>query len=152
MCCCFRGCWFFAISVAAAHIYREDLPRVTASCNRLGLSLSKRIRRGLIAKINDKKSLRACEALGWISVDYSRARRASMPITSPRLATPRPGPVRRASACVCFPLSPFLHTLTSAYRATNLISRLPSISTSKVGLKSYHPPCMNVPLRFIRNY
>jgi hypothetical protein len=34
---------FVAISVAAARIYRVDLPRVTVSRNRLGLSLSKRI-------------------------------------------------------------------------------------------------------------
>jgi hypothetical protein len=55
MCWCFRGCWFVAIFVAAACIYREDLPRVTAFHNRLGLSLSKRIRYGLVAKINGKR-------------------------------------------------------------------------------------------------
>jgi hypothetical protein len=36
--------------VAAARIYREDLPRVIVSRNRLGLSLSKYIRHRLIAK------------------------------------------------------------------------------------------------------
>jgi hypothetical protein len=28
----------------------------------------------------------------------------------------------------------------------------PSTSTSKIGLKSYYPPCMNRPLKFIRNF
>jgi hypothetical protein len=41
--------------VAVARIYRKDLPRVTASRNRLGLSLSKHIRHRLIAKINSKR-------------------------------------------------------------------------------------------------
>jgi hypothetical protein len=93
--------------VVDARIYREDSPRVIASRNRLGLSLSKRIRHGLITKINDKRRLWAYEALGQISVDYSRARRALAPIAPP-------GAVRRASARVCFSLSPLLHTLASA--------------------------------------
>jgi hypothetical protein len=42
-------------SVAVARIYREDPPRVAASYNRLALSLSKRIRYGVIVKINGKK-------------------------------------------------------------------------------------------------
>jgi hypothetical protein len=42
-------------SMATTHIYREDLFRVTASHNQLGLSLSKRIRHEFIAKINVKK-------------------------------------------------------------------------------------------------
>jgi hypothetical protein len=67
---CFRGCSCVGIFVAAARIYREDPPRVTASRNRLGLSLSKRIRHGLVAKINGKMRSQACEALGWISADY----------------------------------------------------------------------------------
>jgi hypothetical protein len=67
MCWCFRGCWFVAISVAVARIYREDLSRVTASRNRLGLSLSKRIRHGLIAKINGKRRPRSCKALVLVS-------------------------------------------------------------------------------------
>jgi hypothetical protein len=100
---------FIAISVAAARIYREDMPRVTTSHNRLGLFLSKRIRHGLVAKINDKKRSGACEALDWILTDYSCARRAPMPI-----ASPWPGEARQASARVCFSISPLLYTLTSA--------------------------------------
>jgi hypothetical protein len=111
MCWCFRGYWFVAVSVAVARIYREDLPRVTASRNRLDLSLSKRIRHELVAKINGKRRSRAYEVLGRISEDYSRARRghysrarrAPMPIASPRLAsprhaTPRPAPPRPGEA------------------------------------------------------
>jgi hypothetical protein len=44
-----------ASSVAAAHIYGEDPPRVTVYYNWLGLSLSKYIRHGLITKINGKR-------------------------------------------------------------------------------------------------
>jgi hypothetical protein len=113
----FCGCWYVAISVTDAHIYREDLPRVIASHNRLGLSLSKHIRHGLVAKINSKRRSWACEALGRISVDYLHARRVPASITSPRHIMPLParsGPMRQASACVCFPLSPLLHTLASA--------------------------------------
>jgi hypothetical protein len=96
---------FVTIFMAAARIYREDLPRVTASRNRLGLSLSKYIRYGLIAKINGKMSSWACEALGRISVDYSHARHASAPIASPRHAPVRRG--ERARVCVfLFLLSP----------------------------------------------
>jgi hypothetical protein len=60
------GSWLFIISsfVAAARTYREDPSRVTSSHNRLGLSLSKHIRHGLIAKINGKSRPRTCEALG----------------------------------------------------------------------------------------
>jgi hypothetical protein len=88
------GSWLFVVtsSVAAAHIYTEDTPRVTASRNRLGLSLTKRIRHGLIAKINDKRRSWTCEALGQISVDYSRACRAH----------------------VCFSIFSLLHTFVSA--------------------------------------
>jgi hypothetical protein len=42
-------------SMAAAHIYREDLPRVIASCNRVGLCLSKCIKHGLVLKPNGKR-------------------------------------------------------------------------------------------------
>jgi hypothetical protein len=94
------------------YIYREDLPRVTTSCNQLDLSLSKRIRHGLIAKINGKRRPRACEALGWISADYSCARRAPAPIALPHHATPCHA--RRGEASECFPLSPLLHILASA--------------------------------------
>jgi hypothetical protein len=77
-----------ATSVAAARIYREDLPRVTPSCNRLGLSLSKRIRHELIVKINGKRRPQTCEALDRISADYSCARRA--PVCAHHLAMPGP--------------------------------------------------------------
>jgi hypothetical protein len=54
--------FFMAVRVttilAAARIYREDPSRATASHNRLGLSLSKRIRQGLIAKLNGKSRSR----------------------------------------------------------------------------------------------
>jgi hypothetical protein len=97
MCWCFRGCWYIAIFMAVARIYRKDPPRVIASCNRLVLSQSNRIRHGLVAKINEKRRPRACEALGRILVDYSRARCAPAPIASPHLASPRhatPRPTR----------------------------------------------------------
>jgi hypothetical protein len=111
---CVGGSWLFVVSrsVAATRIYREDPPRVTASRNQLDLSLSKRIRHGLITKINGKRKSWTCEALGQILVDHSRARHAPAPIASPRLA--QPGEVRRVSTCVCFFLSPHLHTLASA--------------------------------------
>jgi hypothetical protein len=141
---CVGDSWLFIVtsSVVVTRIYVEDLPRVTMSRNRLGLSLSKRITHGLIAKNNGKRKPRTCEALGQILVDHSRTRRA-----------PAPSPTRRASVHVCFSLSPLLHTLSSAKRATYYLSRLPSTSTSNVELKSYPPPpYMNGPLRFIRNY
>jgi hypothetical protein len=51
--------WLMAVlvttSVVVARIYMEDLPRVTTSYNRLGLSLLKHIRLRLVAKINDKR-------------------------------------------------------------------------------------------------
>jgi hypothetical protein len=98
--------------VAAARIYREDLRRVTTSRNRLSLSLSKRIRHRLIAKINGKRRSWTCKDLGWISTDYLRARRTPTPNASPRPA--RPGEARRVSARVYFSISPFLHILASA--------------------------------------
>jgi hypothetical protein len=54
---CIGGSWLFAFTrfMATARIYREDMPRVIASCNRLGLSISKRIRHELVAKINGKR-------------------------------------------------------------------------------------------------
>jgi hypothetical protein len=76
--------------MAAAHIYREDLIRVIAYCNRLCLSLSICIRHGLIAKINDKRRPRAYEALGQILTDYLHIRHVPTPIASPRHAMPRP--------------------------------------------------------------
>ncbi len=72
-----------ATTVVAAHIYREDPPRVIAFRNRLGLSLSKCIRHGLVEKINGKRKPRTCEALGQILVHYSHTRHAPAPITSP---------------------------------------------------------------------
>jgi hypothetical protein len=76
------------ISVVVAHSYGEDPPRVTASRNRLVLSLTKHIRHGLVAKINGKRRPRTYEALGQISVNYSRTRRALVPISSPRHTMP----------------------------------------------------------------
>jgi hypothetical protein len=54
---CIGGSWLFALTrfMATARIYREGMPRVIASCNRLGLSISKRIRHELVAKINGKR-------------------------------------------------------------------------------------------------
>jgi hypothetical protein len=106
---CVGGSWLFVVScpVVAACICREDLPRVTMSHNRLGLSLSKRIRHELIAKLNSKRKLQTCEALGQILLDHSRARHAPAPIASPRHILP--GPVRRDEAsertCVFLPFS-----------------------------------------------
>jgi hypothetical protein len=77
-------------SVAAVHIYREDPPRVTASHNQLGLSLSKCIRHGLIANINGKRKPWTYEALCQILADHSRARHAPAPIASPRHTMLRP--------------------------------------------------------------
>jgi hypothetical protein len=63
---CIGDLWLFVVthSVAATHINRKDLPRVIASLNRLGLSVSKYIRHGLAAKINDKRRQWTYEALG----------------------------------------------------------------------------------------
>jgi hypothetical protein len=105
----FCGCSCVATIVAVAHIYRKDPARVTASCNRLGLSLSKCIRHGLIAKLNGKRRSWACKALDRISADYSHAHRMPAPIASPRHA--RPGPARQGErAHVCVP--PFLLSST----------------------------------------
>jgi hypothetical protein len=85
-------------SMAATHIYREDMPSVTISRNRLGLSLSKCIRHELVAKINGKRRPRTCEALGRILADYSRARHAAAPIAR---ATFGPAQRGEVSECVC---------------------------------------------------
>jgi hypothetical protein len=87
---CIGGSWLFVVthSVVVTHIYREDLPRVTMSYNRLGLSLSKHIRHELVEKINGKRRPLTCEALGRILMDYSHARRSPAPIASPRPARP----------------------------------------------------------------
>jgi hypothetical protein len=94
---CVGGSWFgVTTSMAATHIYREDMPRVTASRNRIALSLSKLIRHGLIAKLNGKRRPQTYESLGRILMDYSCARRT---LHAHRLAsschdTPRPAPAR----------------------------------------------------------
>jgi hypothetical protein len=85
--------------MAATRIYREDPPRVTTSRNLLGLSLPKRIRHELTEKINGKRMPRTCEALGRISVDYSRAHRAPTPIVTPHPAWPDEAS-ERARVCV----------------------------------------------------
>jgi hypothetical protein len=110
---CVGGSWFgVATSVAATCIYREDPPRVTASRNRLGISLSKRIRHGLVAKLNGKRRPWTYEALYRILADYSCARRAPAPIASSQHA--RPGSARRASERAYFSISLLLHTIASA--------------------------------------
>jgi hypothetical protein len=141
--------WLVAIlittTVADTRIYRENPPRVTTFCNRLGLSLSKCIRYRLIAKINSKRRPRTCEALDQILMNYSCTRHASASIAS-RHATPG-----EVSACVSLFLLSSTHFI-SIQRATHLISSFSSTYTSKVGLKSCHPPCINMPLKFIKKY
>jgi hypothetical protein len=85
---CVGGLWLFVVttSMVSAHIYRDDPPRVTVSCNRLYLSLSKYIRHRLIAKINGKKRSWTCKALCQISVDYSCT--CCEPIAMPCHTTP----------------------------------------------------------------
>jgi hypothetical protein len=102
---CVGDSWLFVVthSMAATHIYREDLPKVTSSHNRLGLSLLKHIRHGLIAKINGKRRPRTCETLGRILAYYSHARQCASH-ASPRLATPR------HRACVFLSFSSPPHT------------------------------------------
>jgi hypothetical protein len=75
-------------SVVATRVYREDLPRVTTSHNRLGLSLSKHIRHRLVVKINGKRKPQTYEALGHTLAKHSYTRHAPAPITSPRHAMP----------------------------------------------------------------
>jgi hypothetical protein len=114
---CVAGSWLFVVAhfMAVACIYRKNLSRVTASHNRLDLSILKCIKHKLIAIINGKRMLRTYEALGRISVDHSHAHRAPMPITSPHHAMPchaRRG--ERAHACISlFFLS---STLLQVYR------------------------------------
>jgi hypothetical protein len=98
-------------SVVVARIYREDLPRVIASRNGLVLSLLKRIRHGLVSKLNSKRRSRICEALDWILADYSCVLCAPAPIASPHHATSRPvRPSERAHARVFLHFSSPLHT------------------------------------------
>jgi hypothetical protein len=82
---------------------------------------------------------------GQILVDHSCTRRVLVPIASPRHT--RAGPVSE-HACVFLSFFSPSHSC-KCIKITHYLSRLPS--TSNVGLKSYHPLCMNVPLRFIRN-
>jgi hypothetical protein len=151
---CVGESWLFIVtsSLVAAHIYREDLPRVTALRNWLGLSLSKRIRHGLIVKINSKRKLRTCEALHQISMDHSRARRVPAPITSPHHAMLGQAQLSEASKHAHVFLPFFSPPYSCKCRGSNpLLSRLPSTSTSNVRLKSCHPRYMNGRLRYIRN-
>jgi hypothetical protein len=102
---CVGGSWFFIVtrSVAAARIYREVLPRVTTTHNRLGLSLYKRIRHGLVTKINDKRRLRGFGPdFGGLLTHTSCA------------FTHRQAYRGEASERMCFFLSPLLHILISA--------------------------------------
>jgi hypothetical protein len=94
-------------SMVATRIYRKDLTRVTASRNLLGLSLSKRIRHGLIEKINCKMRPWTYEASGRIL-----GSRPSLCLATPRHALP--DEARRGErARVCLSLSPLLYTLAS---------------------------------------
>jgi hypothetical protein len=111
---CVGDSWLFVVnsSMAVTCIHREWPPMVTMSHNRLGLSLSKCIRHRLVVKINSKRKLWAYEALGWILVDHSCARRAPRPshhITSPCHAPPDPA---RWDKRVCVCVSPFFLTST----------------------------------------
>jgi hypothetical protein len=85
-------------SMVATRIYRKDLTRVTTSRNLLGLSLSKRIRHGLIEK--NKLQNEAMDLCGFGS-DFRLAS-----ITSPRHATPYPTRQGEASERAC--VYPFL--------------------------------------------
>jgi hypothetical protein len=82
---CIGGSLLFIVTsfMAATHIYREDPPRITASRNRLGLSLLKCIRHWLVAIINGKRKSQTCEALSRISTDHSCTCHAPTPLTSP---------------------------------------------------------------------
>jgi hypothetical protein len=76
--------------------------------------------------------------LDLISTDHSGARRAPVPIAMPCLGSP--SEARRGEQVhTCFYLSPLLHSFLVHY-----LSRHPSTSTCNVGLKSCHPPYMNV--------
>jgi hypothetical protein len=101
---CVGGSWFVVVtrSVAAARIYREDLPRVTSSHNRLAISLYKRIRHRLVAKITDKRRLRGFGPdFGGLLTHTSCA------------CTHRHAWRGEASEYVCFSLSPLFHILVS---------------------------------------
>jgi hypothetical protein len=76
-------------SVVTVRIYKEDPSRITASHNRLGLSLWKRIRHRLIAKINGKRRPRTCEALSRVRQTIHT--HVVHPCPSPRHAPHPPG-------------------------------------------------------------
>jgi hypothetical protein len=84
---CVGRSWLFVVtrSMVAAFIYREYLTRVITSRNWVGLSLLKCIRHRLIVKINGKRRLRTCEALGQILMDHSHARHALGPARRARV-------------------------------------------------------------------
>jgi hypothetical protein len=100
--------FFMAVRVttilAAARIYREDPSRATASHNRLGVSLSKRIRQRLIAKLNGKSRSRT------FGSDFDKLFTHTSCARAHRLAR-----LTSRQARTCFFISPPpLHTLTSA--------------------------------------
>jgi hypothetical protein len=103
--------WLFVVahSVAVACIYREDPPRVTASHNRLGLSLSKRIRHRLIAKINVKQSRGPVRL--WAGFQWTIRTHVVCPCPSPRHTTPGPTQRGEVSGRVCV----FLHFSSPPY-------------------------------------
>jgi hypothetical protein len=110
---CIGGLWFFVVthSVVAAHIYREDLPRVTASLMSTSIKMyqawthSKNKRQ---KEVTDLWGLRP--NFDWLFTRPSCARAHCL--TSPRHA--RPGPARRGKVsertCVFLPFSSPPHT------------------------------------------
>jgi hypothetical protein len=106
---CVGGSWLFVVtsSMVAARIYRKDPPKVTASCNWLALSLSKRIRQTR-SKNKWQKEVEDVWGFGPNFDGYSCAHRAPAP-----LASPHHTPARRARAHMYFFFSPLLHTLVS---------------------------------------
>jgi hypothetical protein len=85
---CVGGAWFFIVtsSVVAACIYMEDPLRVTASCNQLGLSLSKHIRHGFVAKNKQQKKATGMRGFGS---DFGGPFTRTSCVRTHRLATPR---------------------------------------------------------------
>jgi hypothetical protein len=128
---CVGGSWFgVTTSMAATHIYREDMPRVTASRNRLALSLSKLIRHGLIAKLNGKRQKEAAD-LRVFGPDFDGLFMCTSYAHAHRLAsschdTPRPAPRQPGEASVCV----FLHFFSPSHTYKCIESNPPYNYTS----------------------
>jgi hypothetical protein len=133
---------------ASKHFYRWQPSRITTSHNRFGL-YKKHNRHEQVTKINSKRKPRAYKGLSRISVDHSRTCRVPAPFATP--CPSRWGKAREGTR-VCLFLPHLLHTFASALRTAHYLSMHHYTSTGNVGLKSCLPPCMNVPLRFNRNY